>query len=161
MSTPREVRLVPMTADEFGPYLDKLIIEYAEENVIAGRWSAEESLAKSRENVLGLLPDGLDSKGQHVWTARDAATGGRVGVLWIEIRPAAGTTEAFIYDIEVDADQRGSGYGRAIMNAAADRSRELGATRIGLHVHGHNAVARKLYTSLGFAEKSVIMALDL
>ncbi len=161
MSAPRRVDLVPMTADEYSPYLERLIVEYAAENVTSGRWSAEESEAKSRENVLGLLPDGLATAGQHLWVARDAATGTRVGLLWLEIRPAAGTTEAFIYDVEVDAAHRGAGYGRAIMNACDDKARELGATRVALHVHGHNTVARNLYTSLGFVEKSITMARDL
>ncbi|GAA1765399.1 GNAT family N-acetyltransferase [Luedemannella helvata] len=161
MSAPKRVDLVPMTAEEYPLYLEKLIIEYAAENVTSGRWSAGESVAKSRENVLGILPDGLATAGQHLWTARDPATGARVGLLWLEIRPAAGTTEAFINDIEVDAPHRGAGYGRAIMTACDDKARELGATRVALHVHGHNTVARKLYASLGFTEKSITMAREL
>jgi ribosomal protein S18 acetylase RimI-like enzyme len=159
--TTHDIDLVPMTADQFAPYLDKLIIEYAEENVISGRWSAEESLAKSRDSVVSSLPEGVATPDHHLWIAHDAATGERVGVLWLQIRPAAGTTEAFIDDIEVDAARRGQGYGRAILAAAQRRAAELGATRIGLQVAGHNTVARRLYASSGFTERSIMMARDL
>jgi ribosomal protein S18 acetylase RimI-like enzyme len=158
--TPK-VDLVSMTADEYSPWLEKLIIEYAEEQVVAGRWSAEEAVTESRSNVTGILPDGPATADQHLWTARDSVTGERVGVLWVEVRPRAGTTEAYINDIEVDAGHRGRGYGRAIMDACAARARELGATRVGLQVAGHNAVARKLYASLGYQEASIQMRLDL
>jgi len=156
-----QVHLVPMTADEYSPWLEKLIIGYAEEQVVAGRWSAEEAVTEARRSVEPILPDGHATAGQHLWTARDAVTGERVGVLWVEVRPRAGTTEAFVYDIEVAADQRGKGYGRSIMDACAARARELGATRVGLQVAGHNEVARRLYSSLGFREAAVQMQLDL
>src|SRR3954447_15901996 len=156
-----QVDLVPMTADEYGPWLEKLIVEYAEEQVVAGRWSAEEALTEARWSVTQGLPDGPATAGNHLWIARDAATGERVGVLWIELRPRAGTTEAFVYDIAVESDQRGRGYGRSIMDACAARARELGATRVGLQVAGHNEVARRLYASLGYRETSIQMRLDL
>ena len=161
MSPAPRIDLVPMTADEYGPWLEKLIIGYAEEQVVAGRWSAGEAVKESRWNVTQILPDGAATAGQHLWTARDTVTGERVGVLWVEVRPRACTTEAFIYDIEVEAHMRGRGYGRSIMDACAARARELGATRVGLQVAGHNEVARRLYTSLGYREAAVQMRLDL
>ena len=82
-------------------------------------------------------------------------------MLWINIRPKVGKTEAFIYDIVIDEDRRGRGYGRATMLACVARARELGAQSIGLHVFGDNAVARGLYTSLGFVETNVQMSLPL
>lgn len=155
------IELVPMTPDQFAPYLDKLIIEYAEESVIVGRWSAEESLAKSRDSVVGSLPEGVATPDNYLWIAHDAATGERVGVLWLQLRATAGTTEAFIDDIEVEATHRGQGYGRAILDAVERWAREQGATRIGLQVAGHNTVARRLYQSFGFTERSIMMTRDL
>jgi hypothetical protein len=38
--------------------------------------------------------------------------GDPVGILWLPIPPVAADGEsAFVYDVEVDADQRGKGYG--------------------------------------------------
>jgi ribosomal protein S18 acetylase RimI-like enzyme len=159
MPTPRQVTLDPMTEDEFGPYLEALIIAYAEENVETGRWSAEQAHEASRANIGGLLPDGLRTAEHFLWVARDG--GQDVGVLWIGRQPWGAATEVYIYDLEVRPAKRGQGYGRAIMAAAAEQARRLGASSVGLHVHGPNAIARALYTSLGYRETDVTMRLEL
>jgi GNAT superfamily N-acetyltransferase len=68
-----------------------------------------------------------------------------------------GSGAAFTYEIVIDADQRGRGYGRAAMEALEPLARSLGYDRIQLHVFDHNAVARKLYTSVGYVEPDVQM----
>lgn len=151
--------LDPMTEEEFPPYLEALIIAYAQENEETGRWAADQAAAHSRENICSLLPDGLDTTDHYLWVARDA--GVPVGVLWIGIEPWGASTQAYIFDLEVRAEQRGQGYGRAIMAAAAEQARKLGATSVGLHVHGPNAIARALYASLGYWETDVTMRLEL
>ncbi|MFI8945689.1 GNAT family N-acetyltransferase [Streptomyces sp. NPDC053750] len=50
---------------------------------------------------------------------------------------------------------RGNGVGRALVRAAVDEARRLGARRITLRVLGHNTAARKLYESGGFAVEGV------
>jgi ribosomal protein S18 acetylase RimI-like enzyme len=80
-----------------------------------------------------------------------------VGVVWIAPQREIGSGAAFIYDILIDAEQRGRGYGRAAMQALEPLARSLGYDRIQLHVFGHNAVARKLYTSVGYVETDVQM----
>lgn len=47
---------------------------------------------------------------------------------------------------------RGMGYGRAVMGAALNWVRAMGATHSAIQVLGSNAVAINLYTSLGFGE---------
>ncbi|WP_344605035.1 GNAT family N-acetyltransferase [Streptomyces glaucus] len=50
---------------------------------------------------------------------------------------------------------RGRGVGRALVQAAVDRARDLGARRITLRVLGHNTAARALYASEGFAVEGI------
>ncbi len=47
-------------------------------------------------------------------------------------------------------EARGEGYGRAVMSAALNWTRQAGATSVALQVLGSNATAIRLYTSLGF-----------
>jgi len=61
-------------------------------------------------------------------------------------------TMAWIYDITVDEDERGKGWGRAIMHAFEAEARARGFARAGLNVYGDNHVARRLYESLGYVE---------
>lgn len=150
-----------MTDAEYTAWSAPSIAGYAAEHTKSGRWSAEEALDNARAEFAELLPDGPRTKDHYLYTVRDAADGGSVGMLYINLRPKAGKPECFIYDIVVNEERRGRGYGRATMSACAARARELGAESVGLHVFGSNAVARKLYTSLGFVETDVMMSLPL
>ena len=67
----------------------------------------------------------------------------------------------WIYDIELLESSRGKGYGRATMLAAELTVKEKGYSKLGLHVFGHNKVARGLYESLGFQTTNVIMSKEL
>lgn len=156
-----QVRLDPMTEAEFQAYFQHILVKYAASNVTSGNWTAEEAAAKSAKDVGRLLPDGLATTDTHLCLARDAASGERVGIFWLNLRPHGTETAAFIYDIEIDAELRGRGYGRAVMHVGADLARELGAVRIGLHVFGHNETAIALYTSLGFATTDLVMSMPL
>jgi ribosomal protein S18 acetylase RimI-like enzyme len=158
MTTPK-IALDPMTDDEFTAWLEPMIRDYAAQHVASGNWAPEDALELARTQTRSLLPDGARTKEHYLYTTRDAATGEAVGILWVNVRTKAGRTEAFIYDIVVNEDRRGRGYGRATMLACVERSRELGASSLGLHVFGDNTVARSLYTSLGFVETNVHMSL--
>ena len=56
-----------------------------------------------------------------------------------------------IQGLAVDRAARRHGVGRALVRAAVDRARAVGARRVTLRVLGHNAPARRLYESVGFA----------
>ena len=160
MSTP-EITLEPMTDEEFALWLLPHVRDHAEQHVQSGKWAPEEALEMAKNEIAILLPHGASTRGQLLYTVRDEASGTSVGAVWINLRNKANKPEAYVYDLVINADQRGKGYGRATMLAAIERARELGADSVGLHVFGHNAVARELYTSLGFVETNVLMSLPL
>ena len=160
MSTP-EITLDPMTEDEFAAWLLPAVRGLADDKVASGQWTADEALDMSKTEFTILLPQGAATRGQLLYTVRDTASGAGVGAVWIHLRPKADKREAYVCDIVVDEDQRGKGYGRATMLAVAERARELGADSVGLHVFGHNTVARELYTSLGFVTTNISMSLPL
>lgn len=104
------------------------------------------------------FPEGRPADNHHLLIGRDAQTGERIGILWLFERTTAAGTSVFIYDIEVDEDRREQGWGRALMTYAEQWAGERGAREIALNVFGGNAVARGLYTSLGYSERSLAMA---
>ncbi|GAA1727930.1 N-acetyltransferase family protein [Streptomyces yatensis] len=61
-----------------------------------------------------------------------------------------------IQGLAVDERTRGKGVARALLGAAQEEARRQGATRITLRVLGHNAPARRLYASEGFAVEGVL-----
>jgi RimJ/RimL family protein N-acetyltransferase len=61
-----------------------------------------------------------------------------------------------IQGLAVDLWARGRGGARVLLDAAVAQARRQGALRITLRVLGHNAPARRLYESAGFAVEGVL-----
>jgi len=144
-----------MTRDIYDAYVGRSIAEYAQEHVKAGNWTADEALAKAEAQFAELLPDGVATEGQHLWSIRDDADR-HVGILWVGPRPR--TEKAlFIWDIAIEASERGRGLGQAALEVLHAWAREHGYERVGLHVFGSNEVARRLYLRTGYVETDVQM----
>jgi GNAT superfamily N-acetyltransferase len=75
------------------------------------------------------------------------------GVLQLRFRWSVWTSaeDSWVEDVYVDEAARGSGLGRALVEAACERARARGCKRIELDVDEGNAAARALYESLGFS----------
>jgi len=146
-----QVVLRPMLPDEFVTYLDWAIDDYAAELERNVKATGEAAQVASRASYDSLLPDGLATLGHTLLVAMDPNGGERVGVLWFG--PSTDDPAmAWIYDIMVDEEKRGRGWGRAIMRAFEGEARARGFARAGLNVYGDNHVARRLYESLGYVE---------
>ncbi len=155
------IRLVPMLESELNAYLEKSIPNYAADNVEAGYWSEEEALEKSRKVFNDLLPEGVKSKGQHLFQVENVETNERVGIIWLNARTDVPRPSGFIYDIEMGEKFRGKGFGKQTMLAIEEKARELGLKSIGLHVFAHNAVAKGLYEKIGYEVTSLNMVKEL
>ncbi|MFD6994041.1 GNAT family N-acetyltransferase [Streptomyces sp. NPDC059943] len=108
----------------------------------------EQARAKAESSRLQLLPDGLATPG----TSIDVLIhdGEVVGHVWVGTRGlSSGVVVPFVYDVEVPEEQRGKGYGRALMLHAERIAGDTG-TALGLHVFAGNAPAIGLYESLGY-----------
>ena len=75
-----------------------------------------------------------------------------VGVCQLRYRLSVwtGTDDCCLEDLFVDADVRGSGLGRELVEAALERARDRGCARIDLDANEANAPAQALYRSVGF-----------
>ena len=158
MTAMDRLQLRSMTAAEFETYRAKLIPEYAAEHVRAGDWTADQAETLAAREVNDLLPAGPDSPGMLLLVA--STPGGEpVGVLWVALDRRPG--EAWIYDIEINAEHRGKGYGRALLDAAEQEAAQRGSKAIGLNVFGTNTVARRLYESAGYEITAINMRKEL
>jgi ribosomal protein S18 acetylase RimI-like enzyme len=139
------VRLARMDEDDFAAYQEAGVRHYGDELFGAGDFATlDEARHQAVREFASFFPLGLESPGQHLWTAYDGST--RVGVLWICVEGAW----AFIYDIEMAPEARGQGYGTEVLTLGAAEARARGATHLGLNVFGHNAGAQRLYSRTGF-----------
>ena len=61
--------------------------------------------------------------------------------------------DCWLEDLYVREPARGSGLGRALVEAAVERARERGCRRMELDVNEDNRAARALYAASGFSEQ--------
>jgi ribosomal protein S18 acetylase RimI-like enzyme len=145
--------LLPMSQPEFDLFLERSIPEYAEDKVRAGNWTEAESLERSRREFEELLPQGLNTSDNFLYTLynddKEAA-----GMIWIKVDQ----TSAFIYEVYIEEKFRGRGFGKSIMLLLEEKAREMGIKTLKLHVFGSNHVARKLYETVGYEITNVNMS---
>src|SRR3954468_22573801 len=128
-------QLKPMAEDEFGSYIQALIAGYAAERARNFDTSSEQELEESTRQVNDILRDGLKTPDQHVWVLVGDA-GEPLGYLWVAVNEER--KSAFIYDIEMKAEQRGKGYGRLALELLEAELRPMGIKRVALNVFGDN-----------------------
>jgi ribosomal protein S18 acetylase RimI-like enzyme len=144
------VRLRPLHEDELEGWLDRTREGYAREMVEHGGFPEAEAREKAREDIATYI----GTAGDGVFVLEDDASGARVGHLWLAERRGG----LAVLDVYVEEGLRGRGYGRAAMDLAEDEARRRGLERIHLNVFAGNTIARSLYESLGYQERSISMS---
>ncbi len=152
-------KLVPMTQPEYDVYIERLIHEYAADNIRAGYWSEDEALGKSRTQTGSLLSQGLQTKDHYLYTLYDGDTA--VGMVWLRAELDRHVKSGFIFDVEIKEEYRSRGYGKQAMLLIEEKARELGIKRMGLHVFAYNDAAKNLYERIGYKVSSMNMLKDL
>jgi RimJ/RimL family protein N-acetyltransferase len=147
-----------MTEAEFRAYLERTMPEYADEHVRAGNWHPSEALQKSQEAFDQLLPEGLASAKQFLYTIVAADTDTPVGTLWFGVFDERVRPLAFLWDFIIFPEFRRQGYATQALGALEEKVRALGIDYIGLHVFAHNVGARSLYLKMGYEETDINMA---
>jgi ribosomal protein S18 acetylase RimI-like enzyme len=146
--------LRPMTQAEYVEWLKESIPAYAADKVASGQWSEDESLQLSKNNLEELLPQGLTTPDNFLYTIEDADSN-PVGVLWFAVQTRFNSRVAYVYDVEIWPHQRRKGHAYRAFCALEHEVRRLGLSGIALHVFGHNAEAQSLYAKLGFRPTNI------
>lgn len=148
--------LEPMQQEDFERFLENEIRGYAEDHVRNGNWPAEGAIERSRKEFATLLPEGVHSKDQYLWSIEDEENN-KIGMLWVQVKDQ----KAFIYDFVIDEAFRGKGYGKQAMTAMDENLRSMKVKSVGLHVFGDNITAQELYRKMGYQITGMHMNKDL
>ena len=132
--------------------------DYRDQLLGAG-FSTEEASLNIEQNGKSLFDSGIPNDEQRVFHVMDKEV--KVGFLWLATREKHNTGEWYVYDIMIDEEFRGKGFGRSTMRAAEDYVKSQGGTILELNVFGPNAVARGLYESLGYKTMTIGMRKNL
>ena len=136
-----------MTPEEARSFLAESEIDYATASAESKGWTLDEALARTKGTLKKILPQHEATPGHDfAWIVHD---GSRVGRVWLG--PTDDEPQAlYIWDITVNSDQRGRGYGGAALDAITTVARDKGLTRVSLSVFEHNQGARQLYERKGY-----------
>lgn len=146
------IRLDEMNSSEFQKYLSFAIKNYAVEHVKAGNWSEAEAITKATDVYKKFLPENERTANNKLFTIRNDNQ--EIGMVWFGKRSG---DKGYIYDINIWDDYQGRGYAKQAIKEIEKIAKDWGLKSIGLHVFGHNKVARSLYEKLGYIETDIIM----
>jgi len=149
-----------MLADELAGWHEQHVTAYVADRVSAGE-TPEEARRVIDQQHEQYFPDGRPAAGHEVLMAE--VDGAAVGIAWWGPHPRRpqDTTAAWVYDIELAEQHRGRGLGRQLLAALEARVRAAGVRDLSLNVFGDNATARRLYTSTGYREVTIVMTKSL
>jgi ribosomal protein S18 acetylase RimI-like enzyme len=149
-----ELRFEPLVGVDLSSWLALSRAAYVAERMEAGDSEAEAE-ANAATSFGRLVPGGTPASGQHLGRLLDADER-RVGHLWVGPM-GEDRSRWWVWDVAIDVEAQGQGYGRAAMQLAERLALDHGASSIGLNVFAHNRIARSLYASLGYDESAVTM----
>ena len=150
------ITLEPMEQEDFERFLESEIRGYAEDHVRNGNWPAEGAVERSRKEFETLLPNGVHSRDQYLWSIVDPENN-KIGMLWVQVKDQ----KAFIYDFVINEAFRGKGYGKEALAALDEELKSMGVESVGLHVFGDNITAQGLYKKMGYQITGIHMKKEL
>lgn len=140
--------------EDFTEYWDYTVESWTRDmkrvGLIAKNTTQEEADAIVRKSI----PNGFETPGHYFFYVYDKNV--RVGKIWVEIRKR-GEMEAYLWDIYIDVEYRGKGYGKESMKVMENFARDKGAVKISLNVFGYNKIARSLYDKVGYIDAAITM----
>ncbi|MEV7774134.1 GNAT family N-acetyltransferase [Kitasatospora sp. NPDC086791] len=144
----------PMDAAALQDWLDGGAERFARALVASGL-TEEQAHAKSGGGRQNLLPQGVQTPGV-VLRSLYGADGGPepYGSIWVALHLRDlpdGEPLAWVMVVEVSPAHRGRGHGRTLMLLAERECLAAGVRNLGLNVFADNAVAVRLYDSLGYS----------
>ena len=145
------LQLQQMTQDIYNNYINYAIQYYAEEGAQSGNIDFDKSLQQSKKEFNTLLPNGLKSENQYLHIIINDENE-NIGIMWFSTESNHGDNEAFLYDIEINKEYRGKGYGRESMKLLESKIKEFKLGSICLHVFLRNEIACTLYNKIGYQE---------
>jgi GNAT superfamily N-acetyltransferase len=143
-----------ITDSEFEVWEKSSELNYANEKMKEGL-TEEDARAESKAARERHLPKGRKTVGHHIYSVE--LEGAVIGTLWWGLSKQGKADVPWIFDVMLDPAVRGKGLGRRVMEWAAEDVRSKGFIKLGLHVFGHNKIARSLYESLGFETTNLVM----
>jgi len=126
----------------------------------SGAWQPEEAAERGKKVVEALLPHGLSTPDQFLYTIENEWNT-PVGYMWFGLREGGQGRFATLYELVIFEQYRRQGFASQALLALENKVREQAGFQIILHVFGHNESARALYRRSGYVERNVTMVKEI
>lgn len=152
------IHFEPIPGEDFTDYWNYSVESWTRDMKRAGLIDKNITLEEADAQVRKFIPDGLKTPGHYFLYVFDEDV--KVGKIWLEVRQR-GEIEAYLWDIFIDENFRGKGYGKKSMKMMEDFAKKKGATKISLNVFAYNEIARNLYSKTGYKDAAITMTKEL
>lgn len=152
------IQLQNMNNLDFEDYMASAITDYAVDKVAAGAWAKAESEQLSKEAFERLLPKGVNTENEYLFSILNSEASQKVGYLWFQLSETLLGKTAFILDFVIFEQYRGRGYGHQTLKVLEEVAKNLDIHKIALHVFAHNTTAIALYEKVGYKNTDITMA---
>lgn len=152
------IQLQKMDNRDFEDYMASAITDYASDKVAAGTWAKAEAKQLSKESFERLLPNGVDTEKEYLYSIVVGQASQKVGYLWFQMNETLMGKSAFILDFVIFEQVRGRGYGKQTLEVLEEVAKNLDIHKIALHVFAHNTTAIALYEKVGYKNTDITMA---
>ena len=149
--------LVPMSEPAFAAYLAFAIPDFAKDKVESGQWAPADALELSRQGYAELLPKGLATPDNFLFSVRDGLAPDDIGMLWFAAQQRGAQRVAFVYDVAIHPEHQRKGHASRAFAALEAEVQKCGLSGIALHVFGQNTGAQALYRKLGYLTTNINM----
>lgn len=152
------IHFEPMPPEDFADYWKYSVESWARDMKRAKLIDENMTFEEAEAHVRQFIPEGMKTPGHFFMYLCDGDE--RVGRIWLEVRKR-GVVEAYLWDIVIEEEFRGKGYGGKAMILLEEYARERGAVKISLNVFASNDIARRLYRNSGYREAAISMIKEL
>ncbi|MCO5141994.1 MAG: GNAT family N-acetyltransferase [Oligoflexia bacterium] len=152
-----KIAIRKISKDEYLAWKKSSVENYAKEKMNGEGYSEEDAKELAENSFKRLLPEEENTQNQYLYSIIEIKTKAVVGTLWWGFQNLGKEKLPWVYDIVLNPEFRSKGYGKMTMLLLEEDVKKAGFQKIGLHVFGHNQVARSLYESLGYHVTNLTM----
>lgn len=151
------VKLIKMPLSDYEHYMADAIQNYADDKIKANTWNENEAYELSVASFKKLLPQGIHTQHEYLFSVIEDPTREHIGFLWFHLEQGNGEPKLFVYDLIIFEAYRAMGYGKKTLVALDEKAQSMKVKYIGLHVFAHNKTAFHLYEQAGYKITDITM----
>lgn len=150
VGTSMKIRFRRMNSQEFESYSEYSVKDYANDLVKAKKRTQEEADVQAQKEFSTMLPEGINTKDNHLMIIEDVSSGISVGIIWYLYEIVKGTKQVFLSDFFIYEQERRKGYATLALAEMEHNAIEDSCKESIIFVWKHNPPGVNLYTKCGY-----------